>query len=463
VFERLSVFAGGCTLAGATAVCASHDTTQGDLLDLLSSLVDKSLVAADFEGSEPRYRLLESFREYAREKLATRGEQNIVMHRHALAYLEQAKSLDRIFYYEPDEDLQARAREELDNWRAALEWTLGDRSDVILGQRLAGELCVLWQNVGPLEGRRWVASALKLVDERTPTDVLARLNYTEATLAMTLEQYEAQRASSEVAVGYYRVVGDSLGTALAQAREAQALINLKRIVEAKSELQEALPLARNVDNGWLIAWILRLFGGIAGSEGNSAAARGYITEALRHYEAAGSKIDIGFTMLDLSEVEFGAGNAEPALRYAVDALATFRTINHARGVSISLDLVAQRLLSWDRYDEAETSAREALEVAREHHLEIPAACALQLLAAVAALRPHPIADRSATAYARAARVLGFFDARPAALDSVLKLDRQEYDRALNALREALGADAVAKLMDEGATLTEEQAVEDAAT
>ena len=69
VFERLSVFAGGCTLASAQAVCAGDDVATADVFDLISSLVDKSMVVAEFDGLEPRYRLLESFRQYACEKL----------------------------------------------------------------------------------------------------------------------------------------------------------------------------------------------------------------------------------------------------------------------------------------------------------------------------------------------------------------------------------------------------------
>ena len=86
VFERLSIFAGGCTLTSAQAVCAGEDVATAEVFDLIwHSLVDKSMVVAEFDGIEPRYRLLESFRQYAREKLVARGEEQIVAHRHAVA------------------------------------------------------------------------------------------------------------------------------------------------------------------------------------------------------------------------------------------------------------------------------------------------------------------------------------------------------------------------------------------
>ena len=91
LFERLSVFAGGCTLAVAMDVCAGGDVSKDNVLDLLSSLVDKSLVVSDLRASKSRYYLLESFRQYAREKLSVRGEHEHTAHRHALAFLQLAE------------------------------------------------------------------------------------------------------------------------------------------------------------------------------------------------------------------------------------------------------------------------------------------------------------------------------------------------------------------------------------
>ncbi|MGA7354420.1 MAG: helix-turn-helix domain-containing protein, partial [Candidatus Cybelea sp.] len=140
VFERLSIFAGGCTLTSAQAVCAAEDVAAADVFNLASSLVDKSMVVAEFDGIEPRYRLSESFRQYGREKLVDRGEAEIVAHRHALACLELAEQLERAYNNELEEVFLEQGRQELDNWRAALVWSLGARGDVALGQRLAGQL-----------------------------------------------------------------------------------------------------------------------------------------------------------------------------------------------------------------------------------------------------------------------------------------------------------------------------------
>ncbi|MGA8534116.1 MAG: helix-turn-helix domain-containing protein [Candidatus Tumulicola sp.] len=466
VFARLSVFAGGCTFAAAELVCRSEETSAADdVFDLLSSLVDKSLVVVDLEVSEPRCRLLDSFREYAREKLVARGERDVVARRHALAYLELAAQLDRVFCYEPDEVVQVQAHEELDNWRAALHWTMTDHGDVLLGQRLVGELCALWQNVAPVEGRRWLVRARELADEQTPASVLARLDYTEATIALVLHQAQVHLVGSRSAVARYRAVGDSLGIALARTREAQALLHLGQVAEAQLALQEALSLARKVDNSWLLGTILRCSGTIGIVDGDIDTARDQIEEALQRYEDLGSKRDVAWAVYDLSLVDyFGARNAELALRHATDALATFRAINHPRGVANTLNVMTIYLTSMARYAEAETNAHEMLNLAREHHLDVLAAFALQRLAAIAALQSHVAAERSPTAYAPAARILGFVDARLAAMGSPRHQHEQpEYDQALVVLRAAIDADALVKLMTEGATMTEEQAVEQALT
>ena len=152
LFERLSVFAAGCTLAAATALYATEDVAEDDVLEVLSSLVDKSLVVVEFEEDEPRYRLLESFREYAREKLAARGEQTTMTHRHLAACLELAERLDRA-RTERYGVWRPLAPAEMDNWRVALQFALRDRCDALLGQRLVAVLPV---GSMPIEVRQWL-------------------------------------------------------------------------------------------------------------------------------------------------------------------------------------------------------------------------------------------------------------------------------------------------------------------
>jgi hypothetical protein len=122
--------------------------------------------------------------------------------------------------------------------------------------------------------------------------------------------------------------------------------------------------------------------------------------------------------------------------------------------------VTRYLVALARYEEAEERARETLTIARERHEDVYAAFTLQYLAFIAALRPRTVAEGGTEICSRAAQILGFSNARMSAMGSARKPnDRPLYDRAMSAMRDAIGADALAKLMAEGAAMTEEQAVE----
>ena len=151
VFERLSVFAGSCTLAAATDVCAGDVVSRVTSSTCCASLLDKSLVVTDFRASEPRYYLLECFRQYALERLTTRGEKHIVARRHALAFLKLAEELDAAWDAAPDLAWAEVTRLELSNLRAAVEWALACRGDIVAGQRLA-VVAAMWESFGQQSG-----------------------------------------------------------------------------------------------------------------------------------------------------------------------------------------------------------------------------------------------------------------------------------------------------------------------
>lgn len=455
-FERLSVFAGGCTLATATAVCTDeHD--ENETLNLLASLVDKSLVVADLEGFEPRYRLLESFRQYARDRLTERGEAEEVTRRHAEAALQLAEQLEIACDTQPDVIWRGLAHEELDNWRAALQWSLTEAKDSAIGIRLVGELHVVWAYFAPVEGRRYVDCAQQMIDPQTPPRVSARLGYAEAIIALQLRDYKVQLASSERALEESRVAGDALGVARTQGLAGQALASLGRVSEARAPLEAALAGARRIGNRRLVASVLRNLGYVSAIAGDLAAARDYVAEAVPIYESLGAELGAALARDDLGECEFRAGNAEAALEYATQALATFRRVNHLRFVAFVLSSIAMYLAALKRYDEAARRAAEALSLARELQQDVLTAWTLQHLGAIAAHRMSPACVRGIEI---AACILGFVDARLAQLGSArMYIHEQEYEGALRAVRETLGAAEAARLMAEGAEMSEEQIVE----
>jgi predicted ATPase/transcriptional regulator with XRE-family HTH domain len=461
LFERLSVFAGGCTLAAAARICGD-DAQEVDMLDLLTALTDKSLVAADLNGDETRYRLLESFREYAREKLAARGETEALARRHALVCLEMAQTYNSAAEANLDELFRATAASELENWRAALEWTLAARNDALLGQELVSELETFWGAFAPVEGRRWLLAAAEQIDDGTPTKVLAALSYAQANVAMVLREVEAQLAYARIAIAHYRALGDALGVARAQARAGRALVamEMERMPEGIALLREALATAGKLKNSRLAAHALRCLGEANFRSGDYATARRYYSEAVKTLQAMGARLVSAAAMEDLAEIEFAAGDPEAAARHATVAVTIMRGTLAPRALAITLNQLACCLNIVARHDEAEERAREALDVALQHGVQEAMPEALQHLAAAAALREQVSAGNSSS-WVRAARLLGFVDARIAALDATrTHLESQEYDRVLAVLRGAIGDARVAEAMAAGSVLTQEQAIDE---
>jgi predicted ATPase/class 3 adenylate cyclase len=461
LFRKLSIFAGGFTLETAAAVCREGEIDEIVVLDLLCSLVDKSLVQAEMVGDDTRYRLLESTRQYAREKLNEGGAYDAVARAHAAAYLALSEELDDARETTPDRAWDARVEPELENFRAALGWALGARADVLLGQQLAGTLRPVWARFGAAEGRRWVQTARELADTQTPVTTLAALDLTEAYFAGALVQNKASLAAAERALARYRDLGDPLRTAQAQRYVGHALVLLGSIADGEALLTQTLAEARMLGARRFTCALLGDLADARTIAGDLAGARQFNAEALAIARSIGAERHAAVSAMNLAEAEFRGGDAATALRLAGEALPVLRAFNDTRSVANALSNMAAYLVALERYDEARTSAREGLAAARDSQFSVHVALTLQHLSAVGALRSNAETP-SREEHARVARLLGYVDARLAALEALREYtEQQEYDKMLLALRDTLGADECAKLMAEGSTWSEDHAVAEA--
>ena len=161
VFRRLGIFAGGWTLEASQQVCADAAIAPLDVFELLSSLVEKSLVVAQTENAQPRYRLLETMRDYALEHLAEHGERAQIARRHAEHYSIVAQRADASVGDVPILRSVLPLRAELENVRTALAWTLGEGGDSDLGSRLATSAGLGFSRLMLFEeAERWCERAL---------------------------------------------------------------------------------------------------------------------------------------------------------------------------------------------------------------------------------------------------------------------------------------------------------------
>jgi predicted ATPase len=459
LFRKLSIFAGGFTFELVTAVCAGEGISESDVLDLLGSLVDKSLVQTEVEGETRRCALLESTRQYAYEKLRQRGEHVSTARAHALAMLALAERFDSALELTPDRFWTASVKPELENWRAALEWALGPEGDVRIGQQLAGSLSEVWRYQRG-EGQHWVRAALKTCDDATPTRVRAGLELAEALVLAQL-QNEASLAAAERALTLYKQAGDSLGVAKARHYAGQALIFSGRLEEGEKLARAALAAARRGGDRRLIALTTIALANARYLDSDLRAARKLYREGLTLYKAAGCERYAGRVALNLAEAEFQVGNVETALQLAGEAAEALGADVAFPAAAAALCNCSAYLIALTRVEEARGYAREALILAHEAGFDLHVVWALHHLAAIAALREGDNAADRLVDLQRAARVLGFVNARFPELEPARQYtEQQEYDKMLPVLRNELGADLDA-LMTEGKQWPDDRAVAEA--
>jgi non-specific serine/threonine protein kinase len=233
LWARLSVFAGSFSIPAAQDVCAGGSLDREEILAALIGLVDKSVVLRPDED-EPRYRLLDTIREFGAERLAESGKQAVVRDRHAGYYVGLAEDFSR---RDKDGDQLARFHElrgEHPNIRAALGYALGAPGvpgDERLAARLAAALRPYWEISGLLrEGRHWMDKILLRFPE--PSAERARLQLTRGVLAIFQGEFRAATADLEASTELSREGGDARTCALGYTYLCLAFVFSGRHAEA---------------------------------------------------------------------------------------------------------------------------------------------------------------------------------------------------------------------------------------
>ncbi|HEX4836171.1 MAG TPA: tetratricopeptide repeat protein [bacterium] len=283
LLRRVAVFAGGFALDGAEAVCAGAGAGAEGVLDVLGRLVDKSLILAETSAGEARYRLQDTVRLYAQERLLESGEQAEFLARHrdwCIMFAERAA----LELQGPDQRAWLRRLEtEHDNLRAALVFSLeGASGDAAL--RLVGALWWFWHVRGYLsEGRAWLAKAITGT-EGAPPLARAKALYGAGVLAWRQGDFERARALCQESLILYRDLGHSLGIASAISILEQVARSQGDTARAMVLLEDGLALFRERGDTWGIATSLISLGNAVRSQGDHARARALLAESLDLFE-----------------------------------------------------------------------------------------------------------------------------------------------------------------------------------
>ncbi len=452
LLRRLSVFASGWTLEGTEAICSSDGIEASDILDLLAQLVDKSLVMMETHRGEARYRLLETVRQYGREKLRASGDETAVRGRHRDWYAELGERARRHRWTREQAAWLDRIEVENDNLRAALEWSL--REDPDMAARLAVALGWFWSIRGYLsEGRQRLETVLAQ-PASIPPSLRAEVLYW--TARMMWEQGSADAAWSlfEESLAIFRAQGSAYWAA-SVLLEMGTLRRVQEDVEAAEPLyKECLEIARVLDARVLMGWALQGLGRIAMDQGDSARARARFEEGLPILRAQGDIRGVAHVLRGMAALARLRKDYAEARRLFVEALTYHREIGDRSGMGLTTHSLGHLARLEGDYATARALQRESLGIFRGIGSGTIVVC-LEELASMAQAAGHP---------ERAARLFGAIEAVRETIGSAAPAsDKQEYGPDTIAMRAALGEESFATAWAEGRAMMLEQAVEYALT
>lgn len=345
LFRRLSVFAGGWTLEAAEAVGAGGGVEEGEVLDLLSQLVDKSLIVAEAkEDGASRYRMLEPIRQFAGERLEESGEAGRVRELHARYYLDLAERAEPELAGRDQAAWLERLEREHDNLQAALGWALGreagPRGSAGLGARLAGALWRFWYKRGHmLVAHRWLEAALFRGGE-LPAGTRAKALTGAGTLAWERGDYASALALHEESLCLHRQTDNKPG--IAASLDKMCLVRLYQgdHASAKALQEESLALRQQLDDVPGRAASLHNLGLVALYRGDYEPAKKLIEESLSLFRGLEDKWSVSILLNNLALAALHGSDHERAAKLQEESLALRRKLGDRVGIAESLEVVS---------------------------------------------------------------------------------------------------------------------------
>lgn len=449
LLKRAGIFAGGFSLDAAMVVCTREGIDEPDVLDLLSSLTDKSLVVAETGGAQERYRLLESTRAYALEKLSVTEAEQLAW-RHAEHFRERAQAADKRVGPGSTTSWLAGLELEVDNYRAALEWSLSAGHDVALGGEIAGALEYFWTNAGmTVEGRYWIGRAQSVLDETAHPQVAARL---WRALAL-LSDGKPRREAAERALALYESSNDGHGVGWTLTLLADSLNQMGRLEESGEAHTRALAAMRECGDARGVAGILSQLAYNLCRRGEVVAGREMFAQALAAYKALEDEGATAQVLGNCAESEFEDGHVEEALRFVGEALEIHKRGKNTRQLAMNYNNNAAYLIAMGDLDAAHAAAREGLRSAQQAGFSLQIAVASQHFALITALRGQAHSAARLAGYADVQYKDLWYEREPT--------EKWSYEKLMTTLHEHLSESEIEKLAVEGAAWSQDQAVEEA--
>jgi len=458
VLQRLSVFAGGARLEAVEEVCAGDGVKTGKVLEILSQLVDKSLVVAGQRSGEMRYSLLETIRHYAREKLIESGQFEKTKNHHLNYFVEWAEKANVGLSGADQSDWLNRFEAEHENLRAVLEWCAEDERYIDKELGMAGACGRFWRYRGHMnEGRARISNALARNGAQKRTVLRARALVETGHIAYLQSDYPVVKTLAEEALSICRELGRE-----GQLQLAQALDLLGELATETGDheappfyFQEALEIFRELDDArgigdmhMQMGWALMRIGDLLGAKENLEQAQSIVRDL-------GNLRYLGFSYSGLGEVAIRQGELERATSLLEQGLSLARQIKDKWMIATMLGSLGWVALNQNELSEMRKVLRESLALRAELGDQGGTAWCLEKLAKAAYLEKQ---------YKKAIEIFGAAAALRAPINSVIDdADLSEYNRIIADLQAAIGKNAFDSAWAKGESAPLEEVIEEALT
>jgi predicted ATPase/DNA-binding SARP family transcriptional activator len=364
LWRRLSVFAGGWTLKAAEVICAGGGIERDAVFDLLSRLVDKSLVIVNHEGVNTRYSFLETIRQYGAEMLRAGREGARVRGRHCAWHLRLAERAAGQFAGARQRFWFDRLEAEHDNLRAALQWSIHETQEAGAGLRLCNALWRFWQARGHSgEGRGWLRAALSL-DSHTPS-LRAKAFHGASALASMQGDFEDARVLLERGLALSREIDDRQGVAHELQRLGIIAYYTGDYLRAATLQQESLVLCQELGDAHGLARAVGGLGILALDQGDYEQARLRFEECIGIYRREGHQLGIMGTLNNLGETAYRQGDYDRAEQLLKQSLAMAQELGDKGWIARSTHVLGHVAIDRGHYQQALQFFQKALTILQE--------------------------------------------------------------------------------------------------
>ena len=456
LLRRLSVFAGGWTFEAAETIC-----NNVDVFEHLPELINKSLVVVHDETDEPRYYLLETIRQYARDKLLENGEGEGTRNRHLAYYLEMTETARPELVKKAHElEWITRLKTEYDNIRAAIEWGLTNNSTAVMRMVYALTQFLIVTTFAS-EGHRWGTEVLKQVEvldgnrgSFTTEQVRqkAKLMTGMSIMSFSMGDIKKSGMEAEEAIPLLRSVSDKWGLAIALIFVTAAKLQTGDIDIAIASIDEAQKLAEEIDDGYVWGLVLDATSSVEAYVKKdfvkAYALREKGNELLKEH---GSRWSYGISLYSFGNLYIMEKQFENAREKFKIAMQTMRELGSNRNVNMIKSDLAHILRYEGNYPQAIPAYQETIKEWQRMGHRSAVAHQLECLAFIA---------KSLEQVKKATKLLGAAEALRQRIEIDMTVqERKEYDKEVNDLKANMDEKEFLSLWAEGRSMTMEQAIE----